>query len=329
MARNPRLLSGITGLVLLVSASAACALGTAAGTRVQNSVVVTFQINGNPETVHTERASHTFIVSEIIRSNVSSLNPEGVATPTPARDITMSFQLTNTGNGEEAFLLSPQTGSGDFPADITRMWLESNGQPGLQADDTPYNPAVGVKLEADDGAIIYVTANIPADLDDQARGNVVLTATSATTGANGLSMGEALADGGDGGIEAVVAQNNASHDDSGDFIVSGIRLGVEKEIIAVNDPYQGNLVMPGAEITYQITIKAEGRGVAKDLKINDPTPASMAYKPNTLLFNGERLTDQSDDDAAYFDAEADLVWFMPGTITAPLTQKYTVTYVVD
>lgn len=325
-------LQGLKVLVLaglLLRPGFAYALGTAAGTLIHNTVEVSFQIGDNTETIHTEQASHTFTVSELIRGNVTNMNPDGVAAPAPAQDVILTFQLTNTGNGEETFLLDTDTLQGDFTAEITAMWLESNGEPGWQDSDTLYQDGEGVPLQADQTVTVYVVGNIPSDQEHEAAGSILLTATSATPGADLLDVGEALPATANNGVEAVVAQANASHQDSGMYVVSGIKLDVRKEVLAVRDPYQGDLVMPGSEVTYQITVAASGQGTAKDLQLNDPSPDSMSYKKNSLALNGELLSDQQDDDKGYFDETADTVWFKPGDISAPATYQYTLTYVVD
>ena len=321
---------GMSCLCFWALVSPLFALGTTAGTRVFNTVEVSFRINDDPQTLHVERANDVFTVSEIIRSDISSLNPEGVVTPTPGQNVPLSFQLTNTGNGTETFSLSAlESGTGDFSAEVVRIWLETNGKPGLQEDDTPYSSASGVSLEADEGVTVYVASDIPAGLSDQASSTVLLQATSMTPGAKDLDMGEAIEEGGDNGIEVVVAQDKASDQDTGNYVVSGIRLLVDKAIAAVKDPYQGNLVMPGAEITYRITVQAEGVGLAKGLKIHDPAPVNMTYKANSLALNGLLLTDGQDSDGGYFDVAGNTVWFTPGDLVAPSSQVYTVTYVVD
>lgn len=306
------------------------ALGTAAGTQILNTVEVTFRVGDNAQAQYVKRASDVFTVSEIIRSNISTLNPDGVATPTPGQNVPLSFQLTNTGNGAEAFRLVPRADNGsDFSAAVTQLWVESNGEPGWQPDDASYDAVNGVALAADEGVVVYVLSDIPAELADEARGEVILTAVSATTGAAELSAGEALSATENEGVEAVVAQDNASTQDSSAYVVSGIQLSVDKSIVSVVDPYGGDLVMPGAAVTYQIRLTAAGRGVAKALRVNDPTPDNMAYRNNTLTLNGEPLTDRNDFDSGHFDEADQKVWFTPGTINAPLTQIYTVTYVVD
>ena len=184
-------------------------------------------------------------------------------------------------------------------------------------------------LQADQGEVVYVVSDIPANLADQARGEVTLTATSATEGVTDLSTGEAVAPDRNNGVEAVVAQDGASTQDTGTYVVSGIRLTVDKNIVLVRDPYQGGRVMPGAAITYQITVSAEGRGVAKDLRIHDPAPENMSYQRNSLTVDGQALSDANDTDGGHFDQDTNTVWFTPGTLTAPLTHVYNVTYIVN
>nr|CAA6817726.1 MAG: Unknown protein [uncultured Thiotrichaceae bacterium] len=324
---DSRLIKVLFLLLLMMAMGLARAEGTAAGTRINNTVQVSFQVGDSPDSIHTETASHDFIVSELIRSNVSSLNPEGVAVPAPAQDVILTFELTNTGNGEETFMLSTDDMQSEFSAEITAMWIESNGEPGLQDDDTLYSE--GVELQADQSVTVYVVGTIPPDQEHEAEAGVLLTATAATPGAGQLSIGEAIPPEQNNGVEAVVAQNNASANDSGVYIVSGIQLDVRKEVVSVRDPYQGNLVMPGSEITYQITVGASGKGTAQDLKVSDPSPASMSYKQNSLLLNEQVLSDRADDDKGYFDEQSDTVWFEPGTVVAPAIYQYKLTYVVD
>ncbi len=320
----------LAGLCLWGLMPSAFAMGTAAGTQVLNTVEVSFRFGDNPDALRVERATDTFTVAEIIRSNVSTLNPDGVATATPGKDVPLSFQLTNTGNAPEVFLLSSQAGAaGDFQAASIQLWLESNGEPGWQPDDTPYNAASGVALTADEAVVVYTVSDIPAALADQAQGDVLLAATAATQGAANLMIGQAVPAADNGGVEAVVAQDNARTQGQGAYVVSAIRLNVDKTIVSVQDPYGGNRVMPGAMITYQVTVSVIGVGTAKALQIQDPAPENMSYQRNTLTLNGVALSDSVDGDAGHFDAALNTVWLTPGTVEAPLEQVYTLTYVVD
>lgn len=317
-------------LSLLITTNAWSA-GTPAGTAIHNHVEVSYQIGSNPEAVHTEKAAHSFLVSELIRSNVSALEPQGIGAATPAKDAVLSFQVTNTGNGQESFLLSTQAGLPEqFKPEVTGLWVESNGQPGWQSDDTLYLPEDGgIPLAADQSEIVYVVSDIPAEIADESKSDVSLISTAATPTANLQSAGGSLADAGDGGIEAVIAQENAKHHDSSHYTVSTVKVDVDKSITSISDPYGGELSMPGSEVTYKIRVVASGSGTAKGLTIEDAVPESMIYKKNSLKLNGIHLTDNLDGDSGQFDDLQRIAFFNPGTIVAPTTNEYTLTYIIE
>jgi uncharacterized repeat protein (TIGR01451 family) len=158
---------------------------------------------------------------------------------------------------------------------------------------------------------------------------VSLSSTAATIKASLQSSGGSLATGGDGGIEAVIAQDNAKHQDSSHYTVSTVKIDVEKTIASISDPYGGELSMPGSEVTYKILVIASGSGTANDLIIEDAVPESMNYKNNSLKLNGIHLTDNSDSDTGWFDDLQRIAFFTPGTIVAPVTNEYTLTYVIE
>ena len=60
-------------VMCLCVASPAYSAGTPAGTAIQNHVIVSYQVGSDADAIYTERAAHTFVVSELIRSNVSAL----------------------------------------------------------------------------------------------------------------------------------------------------------------------------------------------------------------------------------------------------------------
>lgn len=307
------------------------AAGTPAGTAIKNHVIVSYQVGSDPNAVYVERAAHTFIVSELISSNVSALEPQGIGTSTPATNAVLSFQLTNTGNGNEPFLLTTRDGLPEqFTPDVRGLWIESNGQPGWQQDDTLYQPSGGgVPLAADESTVVYVVSNIPPELADESRSDIALISTSATNTASSKLVGGSLPGLGDGGIEAVVAQDNARHEDASHYTVSTVKLEVNKTILSIKDPYGTGLSMPGSEVTYKIRLVASGRGVASNLIIDDAVPASMHYKQHSLTFNGSSLSDNADDDLGRYDAAQKIAYFTPGTIVAPAVQEYTLTYIID
>jgi len=307
------------------------AAGTPAGTVVLNNVEVSYQVGTDPEGRHVESASHVFTVSELIRTNVTALETQGVGTATPAVNAALSYQLTNTGNGQESFLLTTEAGStGQFSPSVTALWIESNSIPGWQSDDTLYSPSNGgVSLAPDESEVIYVLSDIPADVADGTKGDVALISTSATTDADTKTAGQSLVTAGDGGIEAVIAQDNASHQDQSYYTASTVRVDVAKTIVSVEDPYGGSLSMPGSEVTYQIRVVASGNGLVNDVVIEDAVPESMIYKNNSLKMNGSDLSDNIDSDNGNFDHLLKTAYFSAGSITAPSVHEYTLTYIIE
>lgn len=327
----PRSYNAIAPALLLLAATEAWSAGTPAGTAIHNHVEVSYQVGSDPDALHIEKANHSFVVSELIRSNVSALEPQGIGTATPAKNAVLSYQVTNTGNGQESFLLTTQAGLPEqFKPEVTGLWIESNGTPGWQVDDRRYVPeSGGIPLAADQSEIVYVISDIPENIEDSAKSDVALISTAATPRASLQTKGGSLAQAGDGGIEAVVAQDKARHQDSSHYTVSTVKIDVNKRIASVRDPYGGELPMPGSEVTYSISIVASGQGTANDLVIEDAVPKSMIYKKNSLKMNGVHLTDHSDNDTGRFDDLQRIAFFTLGTIVAPVTQEYTLTYIIE
>lgn len=315
----------------LCLAGPAYSVGTPAGTAIENHVIVSYQIGSDPNARYTEKAAHTFIVSELIRSNVSALDPQGIGAATPAINAVLSFQLTNTGNGNEPFLLTTTNGlPNQFTPDVTGLWIESNGQPGWQSDDTLYlSNSGGVPLAANQSETVYVVSDIPPNLDDESKSDVALISTSGTPNASSQLIGGSFDGLGDGGIEAVIAQNNARHQDASHYTVSTVKLDVVKSILSIIDPYGTGLLMPGSEVTYKIRMVASGSGTASNLVIDDAVPDSMHYKNHSLTLNGNPLSDSTDGDIGRYDSAQKVAYFSPGTLVAPATHEYTLTYIID
>ena len=69
----------------------------------------------------------------------------------------------------------------------------------------------------------------------------------------------------------------------------------------VQDPFGGGEAVPGATITYTITLDVLGGGTATASVLRDPIPTFTTYVADTILLNGTPLTDAVDADAGEFD----------------------------
>ena len=86
-----------------LSSQSSLAIGTIAGTDIDNTAVVDYQIAGTPQT--TTSNTVTLTVAEVLDVDVTLLSgPVSVASPASAEELL--FVLTNIGNGTETFALS-------------------------------------------------------------------------------------------------------------------------------------------------------------------------------------------------------------------------------
>jgi uncharacterized repeat protein (TIGR01451 family) len=321
-----RSLGTLVGTLAGLAASAAFAVGTPAGTAITNSATLTFSIGGQAAPAVTAIAAGV-AVAEVINVLLTSQdgNPLAVSSPDSGRALT--FLLTNTGNGKEAFGLTRNnliTGDQFDPVSAAgAIYLESGAQPGFQATgpnaDIAYVPGSNDPvLLADGSRAIYVVSNIPAAQPTGAVGNASLSAASTTAGAAGAAPGTTLLARGDAGIDAVVGGSRAQAKAQGGYIVSGLVLNVLKTVAAVSDPQGGVLVMPGSVLSYRIVLTLSGTGIAENLSFSDPLPASTTYLAGSLTVDGAARSDAVDSDNASVVAGAVAVLF--GSTTAPATR---------
>lgn len=302
------------------------ALGTPAGTVIANTAVVNYTLGSDPTPLSTS-VSNSFSVLEIIDAVVVWQDGANVAVNSPHDDQTLTFLLTNTGNGPEVFTLTADSAlAGDrFDPGFQRFWLETNGQEGLQTmgptPDTLYQPGVNEPDLAADGAmVIYLVSDIPADLEDGATGHVRCMAAATTAGAAGAASGTLLAGAGTGGIDAVVGLSHADADAVGTYVVSTTTVRLEKSIVRIVDPDGGDQPYTGARITYRLTATVSGSGTVTGLTLSDTLPAEVRYEPASILLDGAPQTDAHDPpaDASDFNVtRTDTVTVHIGDTTAP------------
>ncbi|MGH8503429.1 MAG: hypothetical protein ACREVE_13350 [Gammaproteobacteria bacterium] len=105
----------------------AFAVGTPAGTTVANTAIVNFEVGG---AAGTASASDRFSVAEIIDVAVTWQDGASPPAASPDTDRVLTFLVSNTGNGEEAFSLQVNNrapGTDDFDPDTARIFLDGNG----------------------------------------------------------------------------------------------------------------------------------------------------------------------------------------------------------
>jgi len=320
-------------LATALFAAPAFATGTVAGTVIDNTATLDYSVAGVPAAPVTS-APATLVVDELIELTLTWQDGSAVAVSTPDVDDALTFLLTNTGNGDEAFGLTRNNAVAGDNYDPTNgtsgaIFLESGLAPGFQASganaDTLYVPGSNDPNLAPDAAqIIYVVSNTPSALANGNTGSVRLDVASLTPGAAGSPPGTSLSAasspalaGGKRIAVAVVGAGNAQARAVGTYVVGGLSVIVTKTVLSIVDTHGGNSLEPGATITYRVLMTLSGAGTADNLVITDPLPAEVTYVTNSILVNGAARTDAADADNAQFSANT--VSVSLGSTPAPAT----------
>jgi uncharacterized repeat protein (TIGR01451 family) len=287
----------LSGLAAATYCNLGNAVGTAAGTAINNTATVTYVVGGSTLAATSNVSSVTVVQIVDVVSTIQT--PSVSVAPGDANRI-LVFRVTNTGNGPDIFTLTPSsTISGDnfdpvLAAPATYFDTDNSGT--LTAADTAYVPGADLPLTADGSVTLLVVNNIPAGLNNGDIGRSQLTATRK----NGIGVpGTTFAGQGVGGGAAVVGTTGAQAVQSGQYVAAGIQFAIVKSQTIV-DQYGGNRAIPGATINYLVTITPSGSGTATATAFSDLIPVNTSFKPGTIKLNATSLTDTTGDDAGQY-----------------------------
>jgi uncharacterized repeat protein (TIGR01451 family) len=287
------------GLSLLLLQHAVAA-GTAVGTIIENTATVDFVFVNSPETVVSNTI--TFLVAERIEVVVT---PQSGQVVVLVNDIARSllFAVTNTGNGTETFQLAINSivAGDDFdpiPTLPDSIFFDTDGSGDFSTGDVAYVPGSNDPvLLADESIGVLLVNDIPGGLTDGELGRSELAATSAT--GSGLP-GTVFAGLGDGGTDAVIGTSGGEAIEFGEYLVENMTINVVKTQ-AVMDPSGGTEAIPGATITYTITVEVISTGTATLSSVVDLIPTWSTFAPNSITLNGLTISDATDGDAGEYD----------------------------
>ncbi|MDE2403919.1 MAG: DUF11 domain-containing protein [Sphingomonadales bacterium] len=289
-----RLISaGTTALVAALAAPAALAAGVAAGTDIANVATATYSTGAATASVTSNTV--TVKVAELLDVAVAPLTAGPVAAG--AAPAVLAYQVTNTGNGGEAFTLTanPTVTGNAFTGTIQALAIDSNGNgaydPGV--DTVIANGAASAALAADGSIKVFVIVALPAGASDAQTSQVRLTAI-ATTGSG--APGTTFTGRGDGGVDAVVGSSHADQNALATMVASLVSITLAKSA-TIADPFGGTSPVPGATVTYTLVAHAAGSGTATGVHVTDAIPAGTSYRAGTLALNGAALSDAADADA--------------------------------
>jgi len=275
------------------------AAGTAVGTQIENTALVNYDVAGAPLTLQSNTT--TITVAERINVTVSLQSAQVLVSPGDTAQALL-FTVTNTGNGSETFSLSMDSDiAGDNfnpqPA-VPSIYFDTDGSGDFNVGDVAYTPGLNdPDLAADESISIIVVNDIPAGVTNGDTGLSELTATS-TTGSG--TPGTVYANQGDGGVNAMLGTTGGTASLTGEYLVSDVLVNVTKAQV-VDDPFSGNEPVPGATLTYTITVSVDSAGTATASTVQDAIPALTTFVPNSIRLNGSPISDATDGDAGEYD----------------------------
>ena len=270
--------------------------GVKAGTLIENTASATYDGGAGPVTIPSNTI--TVKVDELLDVTVTSRD-SGPVSAAPGSAV-LTFELTNTGNGPEAYTLTanPAVAGNDFDTTVNGIAVDTNSNgvydPGV--DQMLTGPATTAAIAADASLTVFVLVTIPGGVADGDQSDVSLLAEAVTgTGAPGT----AFAGQGAGGGNAIVGSTGANATATGSLSVGITDVDLIKSA-TVRDPFGGTGIVPGATITYAIRAEVKGSGSVSDLVVTDAAPADTTYVAGSLKLDGATLTDAADADAGRF-----------------------------
>jgi uncharacterized repeat protein (TIGR01451 family) len=303
------------------------AAGVPANTTISNTAVIDYEIAGVPLTA---TANTNFTVVELLDVSLLWQDAANVTAISPANNVVITYELTNTGNGIDQYLLNVDgaLAGDDFdlvPANL-EIWIDNGDGAWSSVNDTLYNgtngPTLNGGIAGSDVIVVFVAADVQAGLSVSELSNIRLTAISATANAAGETgnVGAELAGAGDGGVNANVGLTGAIANAVGTIEIVSAGVSINKSVTVI-DTLGGNDPHTGATLRYTLDVRVAGSNNISNLLIVDPIPNVTTYTTGSLSLNGIVQTDAQDAPVDYSDFNISNA----NAITVDLSEAGTVT----
>lgn len=294
--------------ITMVAATPAFAAGTTAGTSINNTATVDFQVGGVSQTQ--QSASDSFVVDRKINLLVEEVGTVTTEVVPGQTNAVTTFQLTNTSNEVLDFTLAASQivggtgahgGTDSFNVTNVRIYRD-NAVTGTVGSYDAGDALVTYidELVTDTPIRLFVLADVPGGLSTGAVAGIQLRATAReggtagsqgaavtqTTGANTAGKDTVFAD----GIGVNDGNRDASHSDDDDYTVRTATLTVTKTSRVISDPFNltaNPKMIPGATVEYCIAVaNAAGGADATTVAINDSVPTQLTFIAGSILLGG-------------------------------------------
>jgi hypothetical protein len=311
MTKTLKRIAMATGVsVVALGATPAFATGTTAGTAINNTATVNYQVGGVSQTAI--NASNSFTVDrkiDLVVAEVANLTTS-VAPGSTAQVTTFTVRNTSNAPLDLGLAVTQQTGGtathgGTDTFDVTApgTFVDTNGN-GTYDVGTDLAATFLDELAADTQRTVFIVANIPLGRVNGDVADVMLTAQAfeaGTTGTQGALVTQ-TAGANTAGVDTVFADiagvvdvaSDGKHSDDDDYTVSAPVLTVAKQSRVISDPVNGTTnpkFIPGALVEYCIVVSNAATGApANTVNIGDPLPTQTTYETAFGIFQSGTFT---------------------------------------
>lgn len=307
------LLSGTAAILSTgLTAGAAHAQNTAAGTVISNQAQASYTVNGTPQTTNSTTA--TFVVDRKVDFTVVTAQAANTQVNLGQTGAVTTFRVTNLTNGVQDFILDPDQqnlsvgvlpGTDNFDVTNLQAYVDANG-------NGQYDPGVDVaqfidELAPDASATVFIVADIP----NQQNANLAFDSLHVTVAAGGGTgtLGAALIPtdlnvvNQKDEVDIVFADNDSDGVFLGDIARNGqgrayaayevgtrnVDLSVFKSSRVISDGVDAvnPKALPGAVVEYCLTVtNATLLTPATNVVLTDVIPANTTYVPGSIQVGG-------------------------------------------
>ena len=290
---------------MLLGMVAANAAGTAAGTRIDNSATLSYQVSGVNQTAVASNTD-SFLVDNKIDFTVAHQDSTAVSVVPGQTSAVLTFTVANNGNKVQDFSLSLLANDGNpfgetdnFDATNVQVFVDSNGN-GVYDSGTDTATFID-ELAPDTNVTVFIVSDIPNTQVDGDVAEYTLIAQVAEGGASGSQGADITSDNSGTADNAMTEEivfadaagangstdggaKNGKHSDNDAYKVVTAKIDVTKTSCVIWDPVNTTTNphrIPGAVVRYAIDVNNTGSADATNAILSDILDGNVTYGATT------------------------------------------------
>ena len=292
--------------VMLLGMVAANAAGTAAGTQIDNSATLSYQVSGVNQTAVASNTD-SFLVDNKIDFTVAHQDSTAVSVVPGQTSAVLTFTVANNGNKVQDFSLSSLANDGNpfgetdnFDATNVQVFVDSNGN-GVYDSGTDTATFID-ELAPDTNVTVFIVSDIPNTRVDGDVAEYTLIAQVAEGGASGSQGADITADASGTADNAMNEENvfadgaaagtgssadilhDGKHSDNDAYKVVTAKIDVTKTSCVIWDPVNTTTNphrIPGAVVRYAIDVNNTGSAAATSASLSDTLSGDVTFGATT------------------------------------------------